>query len=67
MKRLLLNGNIEMTVQLLPTAYAALTAAAERDGGSYADVINVAILTYGAVSAAAAESDKKLSSEVAES
>lgn len=60
MKRLLPNGNIELTVQLMPEAYAALTAAMERDGMTEADAVNVAVMTLGVVSKAATDIGKPL-------
>jgi hypothetical protein len=61
--KLLPNGNIEMTVQLLPSAYAALRSTAERDKGSFADIVNVAVLSYAALSAAATQAGQSLSME----
>jgi hypothetical protein len=57
------NGNVRLSVQLLPGAYAALTAAAKRDKLSYADVINAAVLTYNAVSTAADAEGHNLGAE----
>lgn len=48
--KILPNGNIEITVQLFPGAYAALVAVAERDGLKRAEVVNVAIALLAAVS-----------------
>lgn len=51
--KILLNGNIELTVQLLPEAYAALTTTAERDKCSLVDVVNVALVSHNMISKAA--------------
>jgi len=48
--RLLPNGNIEITVQLLPHIYASLKAVAERDGLREIDIINAAIGVFDHVS-----------------
>jgi hypothetical protein len=50
MKRMLANGNIELTVALLPEAYAALTAAMERDGMTEVDAVNVAVMSLEVIS-----------------
>lgn len=60
MKRLLQNGNIELTVELMPEAYAALVAAMQRDGMREADAVNVAVMTLDAVSKAATEAGTPL-------
>ena len=61
--KLLPNGNIELTVQLMPEAYAALCQTTERDNCARVDVINVAVMMYDAISAAATASGKPLSGE----
>lgn len=58
--RLLLNGNIEITTQLTPDAYAALKAVAERDGISDVNVINLAVMTLNHVSEMAFDAGKPL-------
>lgn len=58
----LANGNYQGTVQLTPEVFEALNAVVKREGGSYVDHINAAILGYdmilraGAVAAKDAES-----------
>lgn len=44
------NGNIQITTQLLPDAYAALKAAAERDRMSLTNVVNVALMSHNEIS-----------------
>ena len=61
--KILSNGNIEITVQLMPAAYAALTETATRDKGNFADVVNVALISHNAISAAASEAGHPLSGE----
>jgi hypothetical protein len=58
--KILPNGNIEITVQLMPAAYAALAAAMERDGLTRVDVVNLAVLTLDHVTKAAADAGKPL-------
>lgn len=48
--RLLPNGNIEITVQLMPDAYAAMKAIAERDGIKDVNVVNLAIMSLNMLS-----------------
>lgn len=48
--RILPNGNIEITVQLMPDAYAAMKAIAERDGIKDANVVNLAIMSLNLLS-----------------
>jgi hypothetical protein len=64
-RRVLPNGNIEITVQLMPDAYAALMATVERDKMSMANAINVAVMTLGHVSKTMTEAGNPLG-EVAE-
>lgn len=47
--KLLPNGNIEITVNLLPDAYAALSNIRERDKLNIPDAVNLAIMTLDAV------------------
>lgn len=42
----LANGNYQGDVQLLPEAHDALNAIVKREGGSYVDHINAAIVGY---------------------
>jgi hypothetical protein len=42
----LANGNYQGDVQLLPEAYEALSATTKREGGSYVDHINAALVAY---------------------
>jgi hypothetical protein len=58
--KLLPNGNIEITVQLLPDTYAAMKASAERDGLREVDLVNAAICTYDHVSKMASEAGTPL-------
>lgn len=58
--KLLPNGNIEITVQLLPDAYAAMKASAERDGIREIDMVNAAICAYDQISRMAAEAGTPL-------
>lgn len=58
--KVLPNGNIEITVQLLPDAYAALRMAAERDDAALVDIVNVAVLAYDAISQAAKQAGKPI-------
>lgn len=58
--KILPNRNIELTVQLLPEAYAQLAAAADRDKCSIADVVNIAVLTYGVISMAADKTGRNI-------
>lgn len=51
----LVDGNFKGDVILMPEAMRALKAATEREGGSYVDVINAAILTYDAITFAASK------------
>lgn len=48
--KMLPNGNIEITVELMPEAYAALMSAKERDKGSVADTVNLALMSHNMMS-----------------
>lgn len=48
--KLMPNGNIEITVQLLPDAYAALQECIKRDSARMVDLVNVGILAINEVS-----------------
>lgn len=51
--RILSNGNIELTVQLMPQAYAALTATTARDDVTLVDAVNAAIILFDRLSGTA--------------
>lgn len=59
--KILPNGNIEITIQLMPTAYAALTEVKARDKLSPADAVNLALLTLDTVSQEVTKAGKPLS------
>jgi hypothetical protein len=48
--KILDNGNVQITVQLMPEAYAALMVAKERDKMSVVDLVNLALISYDSVS-----------------
>lgn len=58
--RLLPNGNVEITVQLLPDAYAALVAIGRRDRLNRAEVVNVAVTLLNMISEGASADGKPL-------
>lgn len=58
--KVLPNGNIEITVQLMPEAYAALMVTIEREKVSMANAVNVAVMTLDHVSKAATEAGTPL-------
>jgi hypothetical protein len=45
----LANGNYQGDVQLMPEVHDALNAVVKREGGTYVDHINAAILSYDAI------------------
>jgi hypothetical protein len=61
--RLLPNGNVEITVQLLPEAYAALRAIMERDKVNEATAINAAIQVFEHISKMGEAAGTPLSAE----
>ncbi len=64
--KLLPNGNIEITVVLMPEAYAALMTAKERDKTSIADAVNLAIMSHNMISEMATKAGKPLAEAAAE-
>ena len=60
--KMLPNGNVEITVALLPEAYAALMAAKERDKESLVDTVNIALVSHNLVSEMAEKAGKPLAS-----
>lgn len=58
--KVLPNGNIEITVQLMPEVYAALMTTVERDGVTKVDAINLALMTLDHVSKLATAAGKSL-------
>ncbi len=62
---MLSNGNIEMTVSLLPAAYAALTVAAERDKTSEVNIVNAALMAYNHVSEVADKAGRNIGEAIA--
>jgi hypothetical protein len=61
--KLMPNGNVEITVQLLPEAYAALKAVVERDKVNEATAINAGIQLFDHVSKMGEPSGRPLGSE----
>lgn len=55
----LANGNYQGDVQLMPEALNALNAVTKREGGSYVDHINAAILSYDAILRAGGDAKAK--------
>lgn len=60
------SGHIEMTVVLMPDAYAALQRTAEAEGLEIVDVVNVAIMALEPIAAAARAVGKPVSEAMAE-
>lgn len=58
--KILPNGNIEILVQLMPDAYAALMAVVERDKLARVDAVNLALMTLDHISKAASDAGKPL-------
>lgn len=54
----LANGNYQGDVQLLAEAYEALSATTKREGGSYVDHINAAVVAYDMMLRVAAKETK---------
>jgi hypothetical protein len=59
------NGNVEITVQLLPEAYAALKAVVERDKVNEATAVNAAIQVFDHVSKMGEATDAPLGKDLA--
>lgn len=60
------SGNVEMTVVLIPDAYAALQRTVEAEGLEIVDAVNVAIMALEPLAAAARAAGKPISEAMAE-